>query len=138
MPANYTDHFEHMLDEKRRLTIPAEWRDEGYEKQLFVFPSADGCLKVYPNSWLAARQEKIAELKMGDPLRKQIERVAGTAQKLVWDGQGRVRVKDGLLARAGIDRAVLMVGALDHFELWDPGRRESVSPVEVNVEEADI
>lgn len=138
MRASYTDRFEHTLDEKRRLTIPSEWRDEGYEQQLFVFPSKDGCLKVYPNTWLGALQERIAHLPVSDPGRKQIEAVAGMAQKLVWDAQGRVRVKDSLLAHAGVDRAVQMVGALDHFEIWEPGRRESLVPAGATLEEMNI
>lgn len=137
MRASYTDQFEHTLDEKRRLTIPAEWRDEGYDKQLFVIPSKDGCLKVYPNSWMAAKQERIVDLPMGDPVRKKIERVAGNAQKLVWDAQGRVRVKDELLERIGVDRAVRLVGAMDHFEIWEPGLRASVAPEGATVEEMD-
>lgn len=138
MRASYTDQFEHTLDEKRRLTIPYEWRDEGYEHQLFVFPSKDGCLKVYPASWLGERQERIANLPLADAGRKKIEAVAAMAQKLVWDSQGRVRVKDGLLSRAGIDRNVHLVGALDHFEIWEPGRRQSLVPPGATLEEMDI
>ena len=76
MRASYTDQFDHALDDKGRLTIPSEWRGTDYEEQLFAFPSKDGCLKVYPASWLGALQEKIAHLPMVDPQRKQIEAVA--------------------------------------------------------------
>ncbi|MCC6355769.1 MAG: division/cell wall cluster transcriptional repressor MraZ [Verrucomicrobiae bacterium] len=138
MRASYTDQFEHTLDEKRRLTIPAEWRDDGYEQQLFVIPSQEGCLKVYPNSWMGALQEKIAHLPIGDPGRKKVERVAGIAQKLVWDAQGRVRVKDELLSRVGVDRTVRLVGALDHFEIWEPGLRAAAAPAGATLEEMDI
>ena len=42
------------------------------------------------------------------------------------------------LAHAGVDRAVQMVGALDHFEIWEPGRRESLVPAGATLEEMNI
>lgn len=138
MRASYTDQFDHALDDKGRLTIPSEWRGTDYEEQLFAFPSKDGCLKVYPASWLGALQEKIAHLPMVDPQRKQIEAVAGMAQKLVLDSQGRVRIKDSLLERAAIGKSVRLIGALDHFEVWEPQRRESVVPPGATLEEMNI
>jgi DNA-binding transcriptional regulator/RsmH inhibitor MraZ len=40
--------------------------------------------------------------------------------RLEWDGQGRIRVKDELMASAGLSTEVVLVGALDVIELWSP------------------
>ena len=44
---------------------------------------------------------------------------------LSWDSQGRIRIKDRLLDFAGLSDRVVLVGALDRFELWNPDLREA-------------
>ena len=39
---------------------------------------------------------------------------------MAWDSQGRIRIKDELLACAKIADQVKLVGAFDRFELWSP------------------
>jgi MraZ protein len=39
---------------------------------------------------------------------------------LTWDAAGRLRVNDELLKHAGLTGQVMLVGALERFELWEP------------------
>lgn len=119
MQEAYTDTFEHNFDAKGRVTVPSEWRGDGHSSRLSVFPSQEGCLKIYPASYLA---EKAAELKgvpMSDPRRKNLERLAAMTQAVSWDQQGRVMIKEKLRSLASLTRAAVLVGCLDHFEIWD-------------------
>src|SRR5271163_4377087 len=94
--ASYTDSFSHGFDAKGRITVPAEWRLPSFEASLFIFPSSDRCLKVYPASWLGDLQTKVAPLKAADPQRKGVENLAATAQSATFDTQGRIMVKEKL------------------------------------------
>lgn len=115
----YTDTFFHAFDEKGRITVPSEWRSPAHETRLLVFPSQDKCLKVYPASWLANQIAKFKDAPVGDPRRKILEKLAGGAQTVVVDGQGRIMVKDKLRAGALLKKKSVLSGALDHFEIWD-------------------
>lgn len=115
----YTDTFFHAFDEKGRITVPSEWRSPAHETRLFVFPSQDKCLKVYPASWLSAQIAKFKDAPVNDPRRKVMEKLAGGAQSALIDGQGRIMVKDKLRAGAALKKKSVLSGALDHFEIWD-------------------
>ena len=80
--ASYTDSFSHSFDAKGRVTVPSEWREEPFEKSLFIFPSREKCLRVYPASWLGRLQDDVAKLKSADPTRKGVEDLAMTAHRL--------------------------------------------------------
>ncbi len=123
--------FFHALDPKRRLTIPSEWREQSGESESFyVLPGVDQpCLVVFPARVIAGRLERIRHHSIADAQARQFARVLGSRSQLVpWDSQGRIRVKDELLALAGIETQVALIGAFEGFELWHPGRwRESGS-----------
>ncbi len=134
--ASYTDSFGHAFDAKGRITVPAEWRQPFFESNLFVFPSSDRCLKVYPASWLGNLQEKVSTLKAADPQRKGVEYLATTAQSATFDTQGRIMVKEKLREGAGLKKDAVLVGCLDHFEIWDKAAWEKKDVAEMTFEEA--
>src|SRR5882762_7233723 len=117
--ASYTDSFAHAFDPKGRITVPAEWRQPTFETSLFVLPSKDRCVRVYPASWLGRLQEKVSQLKSADPQRIGVENLATTAQTATFDTQGRIMVKEKLREGAGLKKDAMLVGRLDHFEIWD-------------------
>ncbi len=136
--ATYVDTFEHGFDTKGRITVPAEWRDAGYEQQLFVMPSAEGCLKVYPNSWMSDQQVRLADKPVSDPQRKKLVALSAISQKVSWDEQGRIKVGERHLKHAGLSKEAVLVGAFDHFEIWEPSRRAAVAPAALTLEDLDL
>jgi MraZ protein len=132
--ASYTDSFAHSFDTKGRITVPSEWREEHFEKTLYVFPSQEKCVRVYPASWLGRLQEDVSRLKSADPHRKAVEDLAMTAQSVTFDGQGRIMVKEKLREGAGLKKDAMMVGRLDHFQIWDKTTFEEKSVASLNVE----
>ncbi|VVM04598.1 division/cell wall cluster transcriptional repressor MraZ [Methylacidimicrobium tartarophylax] len=135
MNANYTDTFEHAFDDKGRITIPSEWRQEGYEARLFAFPSRSSCLKVYPESWLARLQERVSNLSFQDPSRQQVEALARIAQMVGWDQQGRIGVKERLRKQAALRREAVLAGCFDHFEIWSAEAWRALQPGPANLED---
>jgi MraZ protein len=135
MNANYTDTFEHAFDDKGRITIPSEWRQEGYEARLFAFPSRSSCLKVYPESWLARLQERVSNLSFQDPSRQQVEALARIAQMVGWDQQGRIGVKERLRKQAALRREAVLAGCFDHFEIWSAEAWRALQPGPATLED---
>jgi MraZ protein len=134
--ASYTDSFAHGFDAKGRITVPAEWRQPTFEASLFVLRSSDRCLKVYPASWLGQLQERVANLKSADAQRKGVEDLATTAQSAIFDTQGRIMVKEKLREGAGLKKDAVLVGRLDHFEIWDKAVWEKKGTATITVEDA--
>jgi len=134
--ASYTDSFIHAFDVKGRITVPSEWRQPTFEASLFVFPSSDHCLKVYPASWLGDLQAKVSQLKAADLQRKGVEHLAATAQSAAFDTQGRIMVKEKLRESASLKKDAVLVGCLDHFEIWDKAAWEKKDVAEMTFEEA--
>ena len=119
----FVGNFTHSLDPKKRLTIPSQWRAQvDSPKSLYVLPDVkDQCLGVFPAAEMAIRTEKMRRHSIGDSKARQFARVLASQSDLVsWDSQGRIRVKDELLAFAGLVDQVVLVGAFDRFELWNP------------------
>lgn len=119
----FVGDFLHALDPKKRLTIPAVWRAQvGDPKSLFVLPDFhERCLNVLPAAEMARKLDKIRRHSMADRKAMEFTRTLGAASDLVsWDTQGRVRIKDKLLAFAGITDQVQMIGAMNRFQLWNP------------------
>jgi MraZ protein len=128
--------YAHQLDAKKRLTIPSDWRERvGVSRELFVLPGVnDKCLCVYPAREMTRRMHQFRELSTADREGRRLTRMlAARGDLVVWDGQGRIRVKDSLLEYAQIEEQAMLVGALDHFEMWKPeqwqAEREAVEQV---------
>jgi MraZ protein len=115
--------FIHALDPKKRLTIPSEWREQvGQANSLYVLPAVDQkCLCVFRASDMVSRLQRIRSHSIADTRARQFARILGSQSQLVpWDSQGRIRVKDELLATARLTDQVALVGAFEGFELWNP------------------
>ena len=120
----FVGKFEHSLDPKKRLTIPAEWREyAGIPASLYVLPSIENvrCLSVYPAREMVQRLQRIRSLSIADAKARQFARILGSQSQLApWDSAGRIRIKDSLLEYAELGDQVILVGAIERFELWNP------------------
>lgn len=106
------DYFERKLDDKRRLTIPTELRDEfisgvvvtrGFGKYLHLYPRHIWDREVEPALQGSILDEKVADLNVRF-------RRGKTAMELD-QKQGRVTIEQHLLDYAGIERGVMAVRA---------------------------
>jgi MraZ protein len=128
--------FDHTIDEKNRLTLPAKFR-QAFAGGLVVTRGMDGCLYVFPrDEWEASVEARLAEL---DPLSKEgrlMQRYfySGAAEADP-DKQGRVMVPSALSDHAGLGRDVVIAGVRDHLEIWDRAKwREHVREIEGSAE----
>ena len=112
--------YEHTIDDKNRLTLPARFR-QAFAEGIVVTRGMDGCLFAYTRGdWDRLVDSRLATL---DPLSKEGRRMqrfffAGAAETEL-DKQGRVGLPAALLEHAKLDRDVVVAGVHDHLEIWD-------------------
>jgi MraZ protein len=116
----FLGEYEHTIDDKNRLTLPARFRD-AFTGGCVVTREMDGCLSVYAHDgwerFVALRLEGL------DPFtieaRKMRRFVFAGAVEAVPDKQGRVMLPATLVAHAKLDREVVVAGVHDHVEIWN-------------------
>lgn len=130
MPGVFMGKFVHSLDPKKRLTIPSDWRDHaGVPHSLYVLPDLEGrrYLNVFPAREMVKRLDSVRNLSIADVKGRQFARLLGSQSQLApWDTAGRIRVNDELLDHAKLADQIVLVGVIDHFELWSPEQWEQV------------
>jgi MraZ protein len=111
--------FEHTLDDKNRLTLPARFRD-AFDGVVVVTRGMDGCLYAYTRDDFARLVERMRAL---DPLSREARVMQrhffSGATDAELDKQGRVMIPAALLESAGLRREVVVAGVYDHVEIWD-------------------
>jgi len=114
----FMGEFQHALDEKGRLTIPARFR-EGLGEGFIITRGLDRCLFVYPRAEWNAIQEKIRNLPMERPeVRGFVRLLSAGAIEAEVDKQGRVGLPQHLREYAGIERDAVVIGAFTRVEIW--------------------
>ena len=118
----FLGRFNHSLDAKGRLAIPAKFRG-ALADGLVVTRGIDRCLSVYPLAAWQALAERVSALSISDPDARHLKRmVFGEATDESLDAQGRIVLPPELRRYAGIEREVVAVGMNTYIELWDPDR----------------
>ena len=116
----FLGEYEHTIDDKSRLTLPARFR-AALAAGVVVTRGIDDCLDVYPaDAWERLVETRLATLDPFTPEARKVTRLFfGAAVRAEPDRQGRVPVPVGLRERVKIDREVVVVGVNDHLEIWD-------------------
>jgi MraZ protein len=111
--------YEHTLDDKNRLTLPARFR-EAFGGGVVVTRGMDGCLYAYTREDFGRLVERMRTL---DPLSREARVINrhffSGATDAELDKQGRVMIPAALLASGGLQREVVVAGVNDHVEIWD-------------------
>ena len=111
--------YDHTLDDKNRLTLPARFR-QAMAGGVVLTRGLDACVYGFAaEDWLRLVESNLAGL---NPLSKEsrmIERFFYTgAIEAKPDKQGRVMLPPTLLQHAGLGREVVVVGMRDRVEIW--------------------
>jgi MraZ protein len=116
----FLGEYEHTLDDKNRLTLPARFR-EAFADGGVVTRGMDGCLYAFPkDGWDRFVDVRLAGLDPFSREARQLQRFlfAGAADADP-DKQGRIAIPPVLLKHAKLDREVVVAGVRDHVEIWD-------------------
>ena len=116
----FLGEFEHTIDDKNRLTLPARFRDE-LAAGAVLTRGLEKCLDVYSrDDWGRLVDARLAPL---DPFSREARELKrfffSGAVDAELDKQGRVLVPPALLKHAQLGREVVVAGVHDHLEIWD-------------------
>ena len=116
----FLGEYEHTIDDKNRLTLPARFRD-ALADGVVLTRGLDACLDVYPRSdWDALVEAQLATL---DPFSREARDLRrfffSAASDAELDKQGRVLVPPALIRHGKLGREVVVAGINDHLEIWD-------------------
>ena len=122
----FRGHYEHAIDDKGRVAIPARFREalSGLQDERLVITkfrlTGRRCLDLYPLSTWRELEAKIVSKNRFDPRLQRFKNfyVSG-AHECGIDAQGRVLVPPLLRDYGGLRREVMFTGDIDMFRLWD-------------------
>ncbi len=114
--------YNHTIDDKGRLTIPARFRDE-LESGVVITRGLDKCLWAYGRSEWEALAEKIAQLPTTNPAARNFSRfMFSGAFDSIPDRQGRILLPQNLRDYAEIQDETVVIGVKNKLEIWNPAR----------------
>lgn len=118
----FMGEFQHNLDTKGRIIIPAKFRDELGE-EMVVTRWLDGCLAIYTMDKWRNLYEKLQTLPSTKrEARRFTHMIMAKASECTLDSQGRIRVPAPLIKEASLEKECVVIGVSDHVEIWDKNR----------------
>ncbi|RPH52906.1 MAG: division/cell wall cluster transcriptional repressor MraZ [Desulfobacteraceae bacterium] len=111
----------HTIDSKGRVIIPSRFRDiiRNGESDGVVISRMDGTLYAYTLEGWKKTENKIISLAEKSEYMRRFRRVfIGGAFECFCDKQDRILVPPALRQYAKLEKDIVLVGALDHFEIW--------------------
>ena len=114
----FMGEYNHIIDAKGRLIIPARFR-ELLGEEFILTKGLDGCLSIYPMDAWEAFETKLRALPLTNKNARTFTRffVAG-ATNCELDRQGRILVPQTRREFAGLEKEVVLTGNLDRIEIW--------------------
>ena len=121
----FCGEHEYKVDQKGRVAIPPEFRDE-FRMGATLVQGLEACITIYPLPQWERMAEKLVALPPMRGKTRRMNRLAfGTAFKLELDGQGRIILPQSLRQYTGIKDTAVMVGVNNYLELWSKENWES-------------
>ncbi|MGB9698627.1 MAG: division/cell wall cluster transcriptional repressor MraZ [Thermodesulfobacteriota bacterium] len=121
----FRGRFEHTIDAKGRVSIPAKFREllaEKYDDRLII-TNFDRCLVAYPFEEWRVLEERISSLSLVKKEVKAFQRffISGAVECPI-DKLGRVLIPPSLRDYAQLEKSVIFAGMLKRFEIWSKER----------------
>jgi len=117
--------YQHTLDSKKRLAVPAKLRKEFGERAILTRGLNNSLFLYSPDGWRKVT-DKLSQLSVGQPdARNFLRLMFSGATEVELDGLGRILIPDYLKNYAGLKQRVSIVGVNDRLEIWDEERWEN-------------
>lgn len=116
----FLGEYAHTVDDRGRVTIPRKIRQELGEDEIVLTRGFDTCVFGFDRgSWEKEAEKHLVSPTTDEKARGLRRYVFSAAEKVAIDQLGRVLVPAHLKEYAGITGDVVVIGAGDHFEIWD-------------------
>ncbi len=129
--SGFVGRYEHSLDAKGRIILPAKFRAE-FERGGYLAENREGCLALWTLGEFERQMANMMERAGSGQMDRNLARLwASNAQEVEIDRQGRMPITARLRQFARLEAEVLVIGAIDRIELWNPTVwEERVQPAE--------
>jgi MraZ protein len=118
--ARFFGRYEHSLDTKGRVILPARFRTH-FDTQAYLSQYQDRCLAVWTPEEFEKQMADMEVTQEQSPRSRNLVRyLAAGSTEIELDRQGRMAIPVLLREFAGLSSAVLVTGALNRIELWNP------------------
>ncbi len=127
--------YQHTLDAKGRVSLPAKFRAEMTGK-LVVVNGLDACLYVYPADEYARFTADLVAKNEFEPRVRRMQRffTAG-AVEVELDSAGRISLPPKLQKYAGLKKDVSITGSGNRIEIWDAQAWDSYGEAGESIED---
>jgi MraZ protein len=117
----FVGQFQHTLDVKGRLILPAKFRPE-FERGGHLSPNTEGCVALWTPGEFSRQMDERLQLSRsgGSSQRQQTRYWSANSSDVEFDKQGRFALPSAIRDYGRLSGDVLIVGAIDHVELWNP------------------
>jgi MraZ protein len=116
----FLGQFQHNLDEKGRLMIPARFR-ELLAPGAFITQGFDKCLMVMTEVHFKQVYERINVMNLTDPTARLLRRlILSSAYPVEIDKVGRILVPQNLRQTIALESEAILAGQGEYFEVWTP------------------
>ena len=114
----FIGEYQHGLDTKNRMIIPAKLREELGNKFILT-KGLDGCLYAYPIVEWGILEEKLKSLPITNKdARAFVRFFFSGASEIELDKQGRGLIPQNLIEYADIEKEIVSIGVLTRVEIW--------------------
>ncbi len=122
----FLGEYDHALDDRGRVTLPRKIRQELGRGEVIVSRGFDTCIFGFDRESWEKEATKQLEAPVTEEKARSIRRyMFAGAQKVEVDKLGRILLPALLKEYAGITGVVKVIGAGDHFEIWDVQKWET-------------
>lgn len=119
----FLGEFDHVLDDRGRITLPRKMRYELTRDEVILSRGFDACIFGFDREQWERESEKHLETNLTDTKGREVRRyLFSSAEKVEIDRLGRILLPAHLKEYAGIEKDIVVVGAGDHFELWNKAK----------------
>ncbi len=129
--AGFLGQYEYQLDQKGRVSLPAEYRRRADDTRFVLLQWEPTHLTLFPQSTWEGVQKRLLELRRSrSAMAGHLRRITARAVEVEPDKQGRILIPAWLKEAAALDGSALLIGALDRVEIWNPERFREAGPAE--------
>lgn len=132
----------HTIDAKGRIIIPARFRDviKADGSYGVMLSRMDGALIAYTyDEWRKIENRILTLAEKSESMRRFRRVFIGGSFECPCDKQDRILIPQNLREYAGFEKDIVLVGVLDHFEIWsrDSWNRENMD-LEKDMKKEDV
>lgn len=116
--------YERCLDAKNRLQLPSKLVKETPE-HFYLLRGFEGSISIYEENEFNAYLSNLEKMNyLNEKARTYMRLALSSVEVLDVDSHGRISLASSIMKRYKLSNEVVIIGVLDHFEIWDKNAYE--------------